>query len=128
MGQVILVGSYVGFSGYQFHVEVTGRPLSLDEVKQLGFVNDDELRRHEESSYTKEWFEIKPGDIITVSEMDDNKDQTLIFEVPEVPLPELPQRLDDVWHKPSLVECLRKYCHIIKSSNKSVCEESRPGS
>jgi len=109
MSQVILVGSYFGLSSYTYEVEVTGRMLELDEVRRLGLVDDDALRRHKASDYSHEWYEIKPRDRITITVGEMGEEETLVFEVPETPLPELPQELDDTISM-SLVECLKKHC------------------
>lgn len=115
MSQVILVGSYCGLSTYTFEVQVTGRALSMSEVKQLGLVDDNALRRHKASSYSQEWYEIKHGDRVRVrvSEDDDEKVEEMEFEIPETPLPVLPQRLDDTFTI-DLLTCLKEHCRRIK--------------
>lgn len=109
MSQIIFVGSYCGSSSYVYQVVVTGRRLELDEVKNLGLVDDDALRRHKKSDYTHEWYEIKPGDRITTTEGERGEEETMVFEIPTTPLPRLPQRLDDVWSI-GLIECLEEHC------------------
>ena len=45
--------------------------------QQLGLVDDDAIRRHKQSSYSQEWFEINPGDRIAIrvgeDEIEDRK-------------------------------------------------------
>ena len=94
MSQVILVGSYRGLSDYTFEVEVTGRPLSLSEVEQMGLVDDPALNLHSFSDYTQEWFEIGPGDRITIRAGEIGEVETLTFLIPATPLVGLPQRLE----------------------------------
>ena len=67
MSQIILVDSYFGSSFSTYRVEVTGRKLGLDEVRSLGLVDDDALRRHAASDYSHEWYEINYRDRITVT-------------------------------------------------------------
>ena len=109
MSQVILVDSYSGSSFYTYRIEVTGRRLGLDEVKSLGLVDDDALRRHAASDYSHEWYEINHKDRITITVGERGEEETMVFEIPEVPLPRLPQRLDDI-NSIDLVSCLRQHC------------------
>jgi hypothetical protein len=54
MSQIILVGSYCGLSDYTFEVTVSGRRLNMSELKQLGLVDDDAIRRHKQSNHSCE--------------------------------------------------------------------------
>lgn len=116
MGQIILVRSYVGMSTYTYEVEVSGRRLGLEEVKKLGLVTDQDLRHHERSDYVHDWYEINPGDTISIEIDDGSEDIGIeVYEIPADPLPELPQRLDDCsTGRISLEMCLSKYCRRIR--------------
>ena len=60
-----------------------------------GCVTRRDLRLHERSSWLSEWYEVSPGDTVTVerSTSDDLLAQT--FTVPEGGLPDPPRSLDD---------------------------------
>lgn len=110
MGQVILVGSYCGLSNYTFEVNVSGRALEHDEVKRLGLFPDKQtVGRHEASNYSQEWFEVNPGDRIKIRSGEDFEITETVYEVPETPLPNPPQKLDDTFTI-NLVEYLKEHC------------------
>ena len=113
MGQVILVGSYCGLSSYIFDVKVEGRLLTMSEVRRLGLVDENAIRRHSSSDYSYEWYEISPGDQITITAGELGDEEEMILEVPTEPLPQPPQRLDDVIPN-GLIKYLRNYCKRIK--------------
>ncbi len=112
MNQIILVDSYCGLSDYTFEVTVSGRRLNMSEVKQLGLVDDDAIRRHKQSSYSQEWFEINPGDRIAIRVGEDEIEE-LEFEIPTTPLTIIPQKLDDTF-KIDLLSWLKEYCVRVK--------------
>ncbi len=108
MSQIILVGSYCGPSDYTFEVKVSGRPLNMSEVRQCGLVDDDAIRRHKQSSYSQEWFEVSAGDRISVR-VGGDEIQEMEFEIPAPPLAVIPQRLDDGFTI-DLLSWLKEYC------------------
>lgn len=112
MSQIILVGSYCGCSDYTFLVTVSGRRLDMSEVRQLGLVNDDAIRRHRLSSYSKEWFEVNAGDRITIQVGEDEVEE-MEFEIPLTPLIVVPQKLDDRF-KIDLLSWLKENCTRVK--------------
>lgn len=112
MSQIILVGSYCGLSIYTFEVTVSGRPLDMSEVKQCGLVNDDAIRRHRQSSYSQEWFEVNVGDRISVRVGEDEIEE-MEFEIPPTPLTVIPQKLDDTF-RVDLLSWLKEYCVRVK--------------
>ena len=110
MSQIILVSSYIGGSDYVFSVSVTaGKFLEITKATELGLVDDAAIRRHALSSYSYEWYEISPKNRITVKTGEAGKEREMIFEIPDEPLPKLPQKLDDALSI-DLLECLIKYC------------------
>jgi hypothetical protein len=111
MSQIILVGSYCGLSSYTHDVSVTGRLLEIDEVRKLGLVDDAAMRRHKRSDYSQEWYEINPGDQVTVIVGELGEEEEMVFEIPETPLLNPPQKLDDMFD--DIVEYLKKYCRRI---------------
>ena len=66
MPQYILLGSYVGLSGYVYEVSCSGRPLNITEAIEQGLTNEKELGRNSTLSYSNEWFEVSPSDTIEV--------------------------------------------------------------
>ena len=112
MSQIILVGSYCGLSDYTFEVTVGGRRLNMREVRHYGLVDDDAIRRHNQSSYSQEWFEVNASDRITVRVGEDEIEE-MEFEIPETPLTVIPQKLDDIF-KINLLSWLKEYCVRVK--------------
>lgn len=108
MSQIILVGSYCGCSDYTFEITVNGRHLSMSEVRQRGLVDDDAIRRHKQSSYSQEWYEINPGNRITVR-VGEAKIEEMVFEIPLTPFTVVPQKLDDTF-KIDLLSWLKENC------------------
>lgn len=69
MGQVLMTSTYVGMSDFRFEAKVdlfNGRQLGAEEVRRRGLLTDDIVRRHERSDYVHEWYEIEPGDVISL--------------------------------------------------------------
>ena len=109
---VILFESYAGSSsGFIFRVSCNGRRLSLEEVKKLGFVSDETLKRHKQSDWGFDWYEVHPGDQITVMSFDENTGDDLdtVFVVPASGLEKPPQDLDATNHL-GLYEYLEERC------------------
>jgi len=99
MSQYILLNSYFGCSDYTFNVECSGRYLDKNEVLSQKLVTSDQLRRHKESDYTKEWYEVNPSDTITVEHFYDDEPQInrkRIFRVPQSGMPSPNTNLDNL--------------------------------
>lgn len=83
MTQVILLENYQGLSDFILEVECTGSRLSIDQALEKSLVTEEQLKRHEKSSYSKEWWQVDPGDQIILT-IDDGSDRIEhIFIVPE---------------------------------------------
>jgi len=85
----------VGLSEFTYVLNSTGIIVPLDDVIVMGLTNRGELNRHERSSYSAEWHMIEPSDRITIELHDDETDESMVFIVPEVGLPEPPVSLDN---------------------------------
>ncbi len=86
MKQIILLNSYAGPSDFIFNTECSGRRLSRGEVCEKDLVTQDQIRRHSESDYTKEWYEVAPGDTIVIEHYYDEEpkvNRKRVFRVPE---------------------------------------------
>jgi hypothetical protein len=110
MKQSILLQSYIGPSDFTYEVTCTGRILGLDEAHERGFTDRETMRRHARSSYTAAWYEISAHDEIVVEIRDDDRDERMVFSVPEVGLPNPPVSLDDERAGPRIHEYLKEHC------------------
>ena len=114
MRNIILLQSYVGRStGYIFSARSNGRYLSIEEVKKLGLVDEDTLRRNKGSDWTCVWYEVNPGDRIEVIFFDENTgiDVDSTFLVPEQGLEDPPQKIEIGGRHPSeLYDYLLEHC------------------
>lgn len=121
MPQVILLESYNGLSSFTYEVSCTGRLLSADEVRQRDLLTDDEVRRHARSDYLPSWYEVSPGDTITIERQEWGDDESeddgfFTFIVPEN-LPSPPQRLDNHDRTgPRSLQYLKEHCEWIRST------------
>ena len=88
MPQYILLQSYTGLSTFTYEATSTGRKLAL--------VTSDQLDRHGESDYVSEWYEVSPGDTITIELVDYTHKEVMEFTVPPGGLPDPPTSLDDL--------------------------------
>lgn len=113
MTQYILLQSYTGPSHFIFEVTTTGRKLGLDEALNQGLMRRDELVRYRCSNYAAGWYEVSPGDKITVEyvDFDDDTDDLAVFVVPENGLPGPPVSLDDDRVGYRFFEYLEGCCH-----------------
>jgi len=110
MKQFILLQSYVGSSDFTYEVTCTGRILGLDEAQELVLTNRDQLVRHARSSYVAAWYEITTNDQIEVVLQDDERNEHMVFIVPEDGLPNPPVSLDDERVGPRIHEYLKEHC------------------
>lgn len=107
---IILLETYNGSSDFVFETFCTGRKLDRAELYSLGLLTDDIVRRHEQSDYVWEWFELKEGDTIRIVHRDDDQDFDETFVVPS-DLPDPPQKLDDTFRTGMWVtRYLRDHC------------------
>lgn len=98
MKQIILLNSYAGPSDFTFNAECSGRRLSREEVFEKGLVTEDQIRRHSESDYTKEWYEVAPGDTIVIEHYYDEEpkvNRKRVFRVSESGMPNPNTNLDN---------------------------------
>ena len=98
MSQFILLQSYVGCSDYFYDVTCSGHRLEIAEIKQRNLVDDRTLRRHKQSSYSCEWFEVNPGDWIEIRIIGEDYGEANMhvqFTIPDKGLDNPPQSLDD---------------------------------
>lgn len=112
--QYILLQTYMGPSDFTYAVAMVGRKLTIDEAIELGLTNRNELDRNKRSAYIAEWYEIKPGDEITIEYQDDETKKSWAFTVLETGLPEPPVSLDDERAGPRLHEYLKKHCQYVE--------------
>ncbi len=80
-------------SDFVFETTCTGRPLEEQELRKLGLITDDLLRRTALSGYIPSWFEVNEEDRIRVVWHDDERELDETFAVP-ADLPNPPQMLD----------------------------------
>lgn len=110
MQQFILLQSYIGPSDFTYEVICTGRILGLDEVYELGFTDRETMKRHARSSYTAAWYEIKANDRIEVEINDEERNEHIVFYIPETGLLSPPVNLDDQRAGPRIHEYLKEHC------------------
>lgn len=79
MDQIIVLNTYIGSSDFTFRATCTGRRLTNEEVLKKGFVTEDIKRRHKDSSYVYEWYEIKPTDKITLRHVSETVYRVSVF-------------------------------------------------
>ena len=108
--QIIHVESYCGLSGFTYTVTSNGRELQLEEVKALGLVDTETLLRHKKSDYIHQWYEIKAGDQITVTDDDSEK----VYEFLHTDMHDFPKKIDDYVGTPYIEGYLEKYCRRVK--------------
>lgn len=86
MKQIILLNSYVGLSDFTFDVICFGRRLDFEEALAKGLATKDQVRRHAASDYTREWYEVAPGDTIVIEHYYDDEpkvNRKRTFRVPQ---------------------------------------------
>jgi hypothetical protein len=119
MNQIVLLNTYTGLSDFEFFVSCTGSRLEREEVFKRGLLRKDQLRRHAASEYTREWYEVKPGDIIIVEHRDDDRDPPInrkrTFRVPEAGMSNPNTDLDNFAATgPNLEDHLRQQCELVR--------------
>lgn len=82
MNQIILINTYVGLSDFTFEVGSSGRQLTHEEVTEKGLFTTEMQRRHRNSSYAYQWYEVNPGDIFTITHLSDDVRQQTVLRVP----------------------------------------------
>lgn len=108
---------------FAFDVECSGRLLTREEALQKGLTNNNQLRRYKRSSYSQEWYEVNPGDTITVDYDDFGEDNLpngiFIFNVPKDGM-KLPNADLDNFDATgvNLLEHLKIQCNLISSKPK----------
>jgi hypothetical protein len=115
MSQFIVLGSYCGSSeSYEYEATCTGRKLPIAEVKERGlsFAGRRSYARWSEgegsiraASWLYSWYEVKPGDTITLSSIDQDdwneeknepKQERLAVTVSDDGLPHPPSTLEEM--------------------------------
>lgn len=123
ISQIILLGGYYGNSIFAFDVECSGRLLTREEMLQKSLTNNNQLIRHKRSNYLQEWYEVNPGDTITV-DYDDFREDNLpngifIFNVPKDGMKSPNTDLDNFDATGvDLFEHLKIQCNLISSKLK----------
>lgn len=98
MSQVILLSTYNGGSDYVCEVTCTGVELDWATVVARGLSDERAWERYQASSWIHNWFEVNPGDQITVLTYNgDYPDRShhRRFTIPPTGLIDPPQSLDD---------------------------------
>ncbi len=113
MSSIILLGTYIGLSDFVFDVKCNGLPLEESEAQKIGLINDDTIRRHSQSNYTRDWYKVNPGDQIEIRWRDDEHDIKTTFIIPER-LVDPPQNPDDEKTGMRLYDYLEANCKRIK--------------
>jgi hypothetical protein len=118
MKQIILLNTYVGLSDFTFEVTSTGRELNQEEVLAKGLFTKDMQRRHKESSYVYQWYEVSPGDTFTIVHISDDVSRQTVLRVPASSMRNPNTSVDDlnttgIW----LEDHLLTQCEIISQEN-----------
>jgi hypothetical protein len=113
MSTVILLGTYVGLSDFAFDASCNGVSIAESEAQKRGLIDAGAIRRHARSNYTRDWYEVKPGDQIKVRWRDDDRDVETTFVIP-AELPNPPQSPDHEATGMRLYQYLEQHCKRIE--------------
>lgn len=102
--QIILVSTYVGCSDFVFEVECSGKCLSRLEVLERGLLTQDQKRRHKDSAYVYAWYQVFPGDTISIKHCSDDFSHQVTFRVPENGMENPNSNIDNLFATDSYLE------------------------